>query len=43
MNAANDWEESFVANMQAKFDEYGVRMYISDKQQENLERIAGDE
>ena len=43
MNAANGWEESFVSDMQAKFEEYGVRMYISEKQKEHLERIAGDE
>ena len=43
MNAANDWEESFVADMQARFSEYGRRMFISDAQQEHLERIANDE
>ena len=43
MNAANDWEESFVADMKAKFDEYGRRMYLSDAQQAHLERIAGDD
>lgn len=25
MNAANDWEESFVADMKARFAEYGRR------------------
>jgi hypothetical protein len=43
MNAANDWEESFVADMKAGFDQYGRRMYISDSQKEQLERIASDE
>lgn len=43
MNAAKDWEESFVADMQARFSEYGRRMFISDAQQEHLERIANDE
>lgn len=43
MNAANDWEESFVADMKTRFGEYGRRMFISDAQQEHLERIASDE
>ena len=43
MSAANDWEESFVADMRARFGEYGRRMFISDAQREHLERIANDE
>ena len=43
MNAANDWEESFVADMKSRYTEYGRRMFISDAQQEHLERIANDE
>lgn len=43
MNAANDWEEQFVADLKDKFDEYGSRMFLSDAQQEHLERIASDE
>ena len=43
MNAANDWEESFVADMEDRYAEYGRRMFISDAQQEHLERIANDE
>ena len=43
MNAANDWEESFVADMKDRYTEYGRRMFISDAQQEHLERIANDE
>lgn len=43
MNAANDWEESFVADMKARYDQYGRRMFISDAQQGHLERIANDE
>lgn len=43
MNAANDWEEQFVADLIHKFDEYGRRMFLSDAQQEHLERIASDE
>lgn len=43
MNAANDWEETFVAEMKARYAEYGRRMFISDAQHEHLERIASDE
>jgi hypothetical protein len=43
MNAANDWEEEFVADMKARFDQYGRRMYLSDAQKQTLERIANDE
>ena len=42
-NAANDWETQFVDDLQAKFDQYGRRMYLSPAQQEALERIANDE
>lgn len=43
MNAANDWEESFVADMKTRFAEYGRRMFISEAQQTTIERIANDE
>lgn len=43
MNAANDWEEQFVADISNKFEEYGIRMFISEKQREILERIANGE
>lgn len=43
MNAANDWEESFVADMKARYEQYGRRMYISDSQTDHLERIANDD
>lgn len=43
MNAANDWEESFVADMKDRYGQYGRRMFISDSQQEHLERIANDD
>ena len=43
MNAANDWEESFVADMKARYEEFGRRLFISDAQQSHLERIANDE
>ena len=43
MNAANDWEESFVSDMKTRFEQYGRRMYISEAQQTTLERIANDD
>ena len=43
MNAANDWEETFAADMKARFSQYGRRMFISDTQKDHLERIANDE
>lgn len=43
MNAANDWEETFISDLSSKFEEYGRRMYLSDSQLEHLERIASDE
>ena len=43
MNAANDWEESFVADMKDRYTEFGRRMFISDAQKDHLERIANDE
>lgn len=43
MNAANDWEEEFAADMKARYERFGRRMFISEPQREHLERIAGDE
>lgn len=43
MNASNDWEESFIADMKTRFDQYGKRMYISSSQKDHLERIANDD
>ena len=43
MNAANDWEEEFVASLQGKYEQFGRRMYLSDAQKDNLERIANDD
>jgi len=41
--AANGWEQQFVSDMQDKWQQYGRRMYLSDKQDEILNRIAADE
>jgi hypothetical protein len=43
MNAANDWEETFVADLIRKYGEYGRRMFFSESQKEHIERIANDE
>lgn len=43
MNAANDWEENFIAGIVDKFKKYGSNMYLSDLQLEHLKRIAGEE
>ena len=42
-NASNDFEINFVFDMQDRWEQYGKRMYLSDKQREILERIANDE
>ncbi len=42
-NASNDFECKFVSDMQDRWEQYGKRMYLSDKQKEILERIANDE
>lgn len=43
INAANDWEEEFVAAMKERYAQFGKRMYISAAQRSHLERIADDE
>lgn len=42
-NAANDWEEQFVADLKTRWQQYGKRMFISQAQRSHLERIADDE
>lgn len=42
MNAANDWEENFVAGLIEKHKQFGMQMYLSDLQLEHLNRIAGE-
>lgn len=38
--AKGSWEENFVSDIRDKFDSYGDRMYLSEKQEEILKRIA---
>ncbi|SFP38639.1 hypothetical protein SAMN05216229_10282 [Geopseudomonas sagittaria] len=40
LNANNDWEEQFAADLRVNFQRYGTRTYLSDSQLETLERIA---
>jgi len=40
MNAADDWEENFVADLAKKFEQHGSDMYLSDLQNDRLKRIA---
>ncbi|CAB4144049.1 hypothetical protein UFOVP456_18 [uncultured Caudovirales phage] len=42
-NAANAWEQDFVSGVREKWLLYGRRMFLSDKQDEILKRIASDE
>lgn len=40
----NDWERGFVTDMRERFDKYGDRIKVSDKQMATLRKIAaGDE
>lgn len=41
--AANNWEHNFVSDMAAKFEEYGIKMYMSQRQYETLMRIIEGE
>lgn len=40
LNAANDWEISFTADISANYQRWRGDMYLSDTQLEKLERIA---
>jgi hypothetical protein len=39
--ADSDWETDFVDDVRNRYDEHGERMYLSERQLEILERIAG--
>lgn len=38
--ARRGWDEDFVIEMKEKFEEYGAGMFLSERQLEQLERIA---
>ena len=42
-NASNEWEAEFVSSLQERYEQYGVNTYLSDKQDEVLNRIAEGE
>jgi hypothetical protein len=42
-NASGTWEIDFVTDMRDKWEQYGHRMFLSDKQNEILNRIANDD
>ena len=40
-NASTDWEMSFVSDMKYRYSQYGSVTYVSDRQFDQLKRIAG--
>lgn len=38
--ALGEWEAQFVEDLMAKLDRYGADLFVSDKQQEIVDRIA---
>lgn len=43
MNAANDWEENFVADIAERYKMHSGRMFLTEKQNDTLNKIASDE
>ena len=41
--AESRWEMDFVDGLRERFTGYGEKMYLSEKQEEILRRIAGEE
>lgn len=39
-NASSEWETEFVSSIQERYEKYGTNMFLSDKQDEILNRIA---
>lgn len=42
-NASGNWEKTFVSDLQDKFEEFGTGMFLSEKQEDILNRIANGE
>lgn len=40
VNAHSSWDVAFVEDMQERFEEWFVEMFLSDNQHEHLKRIA---
>lgn len=41
LNAANDWEMDFTADLRSKYQIYGEKTFVSEKQLDQLQRISG--
>lgn len=39
-NASSEFEMEFVASIKEKYDQFGMNMFFSEKQEEVLDRIA---
>jgi hypothetical protein len=37
----NQWESDFIGKLRERYDQYGDRVMLTDKQREKLEKIAG--
>lgn len=41
LNSENEWEINFTSDMSHKFHQFGLNMFISEKQLSVLKKIAG--
>lgn len=39
-NASTEFEMEFIASMRINYDKFGMRMFLSEKQEQVLDRIA---
>lgn len=39
--AKNAWERNFIDEIRDRYEQYGGEMFLSDRQRETLEKIAG--
>ena len=42
IGARTDWDEEFVSDMKARFERFGDDLFLSARQDEQLERIANE-
>jgi hypothetical protein len=42
-NAVTQWEQEFCSDLSDKYDQYGDQCFVSERQDEILRRIAGDQ
>jgi hypothetical protein len=38
--ATTEWEQTFVGDINEKYEQYGAGMYLTEKQREHLEKIV---